>query len=108
MKHIRLLYILGDLQGDFKRLNWFITWEIRRNSEIHQMADDYRKAGVDFQALIIQCGDFAYYWPEEPLQSTRFTACRKWRKAIQKSGGHRRASANPKWQGLGMRPALIL
>ncbi len=48
MKHGRLLYILGDMHRDFKELNWLITGEIKRNPEIRQLADDYRKIGADF------------------------------------------------------------
>lgn len=63
MKHMRQLYILGDIHGDFKALNMFLNQEIRRNPAIRSMAEDCQAAGIDFQALIIQCGDFAYYWP---------------------------------------------
>lgn len=63
MKHTRLIYILGDVHGNFKTLNQFINLEIRKNPGLRRLADENLASGVDFQAMIIQCGDFAYYWP---------------------------------------------
>lgn len=63
MLHARQVYILGDIHGDFRALNDFINREIRQEKSIRTIAGCWKDAGDDFRVIILQCGDFAYYWP---------------------------------------------
>lgn len=65
MLHGRMFLILGDVHGEFGMLNNFINKLVRQNEMFSGMAEIYREAGDDFQVIILQCGDFAYYWPLE-------------------------------------------
>lgn len=65
MVHGRMFLILGDVHGEFGMLNGFINRLVRQNDMFRGMAETYREAGDDFQVIILQCGDFAYYWPLE-------------------------------------------
>lgn len=58
MKHERYIYILGDVHGDFVALNRFINKEIRQNKSLRESVK-----GDDARVMILQCGDFAYFWP---------------------------------------------
>lgn len=63
MVHGRMFLILGDVHGEFGMLNTFINKLVRNNGMFSGMAELYNEAGDDFQIIILQCGDFAYYWP---------------------------------------------
>ena len=62
MHHVILVYVLGDVHADFGRLNAFISKRIRSNRAIRELAADCESKNHDFQILILQCGDFAYFW----------------------------------------------
>lgn len=55
----KLIFILGDVHGDIAMLNTFISKKICANKAIRQLAEE----DPDFQTLIFQCGDMAYFWP---------------------------------------------
>ncbi len=61
MKHGRYIYILGDVHGDFGALNKFINREIRQNKAA-QSPRGFMKKVDDLQVIILQVGDFAYFW----------------------------------------------
>lgn len=59
----KIVYIIGDVHGEFGELNAFINREIRQNRSMRAIAADWRARGADLEVLILQCGDFAFYWP---------------------------------------------
>lgn len=63
MRHGRVIYVLGDVHGDFGALNRFINKEIRQNNLLRAMMLSWREEGDDLQVMILQCGDFAWFWP---------------------------------------------
>lgn len=63
MRHGRFIYILGDVHGRFNLLNDFINKKIRNDRALAAIAPYWKAEGDDLQAIILQCGDFAYYWP---------------------------------------------
>lgn len=63
MRHGRLIYVLGDVHGNFGVLNTFINIEIRQNKGLMSLAPHWRDEGYDLQVIVIQCGDFGYFWP---------------------------------------------
>lgn len=56
----KIVFILGDIHGDMAALNWFINRQIRQSRHIRELAS---KCAVE--AVILQCGDFAFFWPGE-------------------------------------------
>lgn len=60
----RLVYILGDVHGEFGRLNEFINKKIRLHPAVRALAEDCRMNGCELAIDILQCGDFAWFWPE--------------------------------------------
>lgn len=65
MRHGRFIYIMGDVHGEFNRLNSFINTQIRLDKTLKAIAPYWQKDGDDLQVMILQCGDFAYFWPGE-------------------------------------------
>lgn len=63
MRHVRVVFILGDVHGDFGRLNGFINTRIRLNNSLCAIAARWKAERDDFRVLLLQAGDFAYYWP---------------------------------------------
>lgn len=59
----QLIYILGDIHGEFQSLNTFINNEIRTNKKIRSLANDLRKNGKELEIIFLQVGDFAFFWP---------------------------------------------
>lgn len=59
----KIVYVIGDIHGDFGALNTFINKQIRQNKSLRAIAADWRARGEDLEAIILQCGDFAFYWP---------------------------------------------
>lgn len=59
----KLVYILGDIHGEFGHLNEFINKKIRLHSAVRALAEDFRINGRELAVDILQCGDFAYFWP---------------------------------------------
>lgn len=66
MRHGRYIYVLGDVHGGFNCLNSFIHREIRRNSTLASIVPLWKRDGDDFQVILLQCGDFAWFWPLGP------------------------------------------
>lgn len=64
MKTSKMVFIIGDVHGDFSALNEFINKYIRMNKTLRVYADICREAGGNFEVVILQCGDFAYFWPD--------------------------------------------
>lgn len=54
----KIVFILGDVHGDFEKLNEFIDVKIRSHPAIRALAEDSQ-----LEVLILQCGDMAYFWP---------------------------------------------
>lgn len=65
MRHGRIIYILGDVHGQFNDLNEFINRRIRLDKTLRAIAARWKGDGDDFQVMIFRCGDFAYFWPGE-------------------------------------------
>lgn len=63
MRHGRIVYVLGDVHGDFRNLNNFINTKIRQDKTLRSIVPYWKANGDDLRVLIMQCGDFAYYWP---------------------------------------------
>lgn len=63
MRHGRIIYVLGDVHGNFRLLNEFINKKIRLDKTLRTISPRWRKSNDDLQVLILQCGDFAYFWP---------------------------------------------
>ena len=59
----KIIYIVGDLHGDFTSLNFLINQKIRLNRNLRAIAEDWKRRGDDFGVVILQCGDFAWFWP---------------------------------------------
>lgn len=58
-----LPHVLGDVQGGFARLNSFINTYVRRHSAVKALAEDYANGDDEFNVIILQTGDMAFYWP---------------------------------------------
>lgn len=63
MRHGRIIYVLGDVHGAFNILNDFIHHKIRKNRTLKAIAPRWKADGDDLRVIIMQCGDFAYFWP---------------------------------------------
>lgn len=61
----QLIYILGDIHGDWPRLNAFINRHVRQSKAVRRQAAHY----ADFEVIILQCGDFGYWPHTEPQHS---------------------------------------
>lgn len=61
----KIVFILGDVHGDFEKLNEFIDVKIRSHPAIRALAEDSRRNGGELEVLILQCGDMAYFWPRK-------------------------------------------
>lgn len=85
MRHGRFVYVLGDVHGDFDDLNDFIHLKIRKDKTLAAIAARWKADGDDLQAMILQCGDFAWYWP------------RKWKPAIENKVGFLPSGRVPIW-----------
>lgn len=59
----KVVFVLGDVHADFPLLNAFIDREIRSNREMRSLAENCRAAEIRMEILILQCGDFGYFWP---------------------------------------------
>ena len=73
MRHGRYIYLLGDVHSSFYGLNSFINKRIRLDRTLRTIAPYWKRDGDDFQIIILQCGDFAYFWPmgERPVIQNR-------------------------------------
>ena len=60
MPKAQLVYIAGDLHGDWDNLNPCINATIRRSRRIRQLARDF----APLEVIILQTGDFGY-WPHK-------------------------------------------
>lgn len=58
MSQAQLIFIAGDLHGDWVRLNHFIDAEIRQSRRIRELVRDFDSLEI----IILQTGDFGY-WP---------------------------------------------
>lgn len=63
MQHGRMVFVLGNVNGQFDLLDAFIDEIVRQNEMLRGMAALYEEEGGDFQAMILQCGDFLWFWP---------------------------------------------
>ena len=61
----KLVYVLGDIHGEFGALNEFINKEIRTNKKVRALAADLQKKGVKLEVIFLQVGDFGFHWPGE-------------------------------------------
>lgn len=59
----QIIYILGDVHGEFDKLNDFISDRIRNFYILREIALEYKKKNEPFDILIFQVGDFGYFWP---------------------------------------------
>ena len=59
----KLVYVLGDIHGEFGALNSFINKEIRGNKQIRTLAANLKAKGIELEVLFLQAGDFGFYWP---------------------------------------------
>lgn len=59
----KIVYIIGDIHGNFGALNTFINKQMRQNKSMRAIAADWRARGQDLEVIILQCGDFAFFWP---------------------------------------------
>lgn len=59
MPDTKIVFILGDVHGDFALLNKFINKTIRLSRQMRAVAD-----GGKLDIAILQCGDFAWFWPQ--------------------------------------------
>lgn len=64
IKYGAMLYILGDVNGNFGLLNEFIDNNIRRDNFLREMAYRWREGGNRFSIDILQCGDFGFFSPD--------------------------------------------
>ncbi len=62
MKYGKIVFILGDVHGDFAGLNTFINKKIRNSKALRKIAQEWQEKGYKFEIVIMQCGDFAYFW----------------------------------------------
>ena len=60
MKTAQLIYVLGDLHGDWDTLNTFINKKLRQSREFRACASSYD----EMEVLMLQAGDFGY-WPHK-------------------------------------------
>ncbi len=67
MPKAQLIFIAGDLHGDWDRFNHFIDAEIRQPSRIRQLARDF----APLEIIILQTEDFGY-WPHKYDAFRRF------------------------------------
>lgn len=63
MRHGRIIYVLGDVHGEFHRLNDFINKNIRQDKTLRSISPYWKADKSDLEVIIFQCGDFAYFWP---------------------------------------------
>lgn len=61
----KLVYVLGDIHGEFGALNAFINKEIRGNKRIRTLAAGLKAKGIELEVLFLQAGDFGFHWPGE-------------------------------------------
>jgi len=61
----QIIYVLGDVHGEFKALNGFLSNEIRCNAGLRSMVDAAKVADEELEVLFFCCGDFAFHWPYE-------------------------------------------
>ena len=54
---------MGNIDGDFDELNSLINKRIRMDKTFRATAPRWKASGNDLQFLILQCGNFAYFWP---------------------------------------------
>lgn len=59
----QIIYVVGDVHGEFERLNDFIADRIRNFSILREIATEYRQMREPFNIMIFQVGDFGYFWP---------------------------------------------
>lgn len=59
----KVVFVLGDVHAEFPMLNTFIDQQIRHNEELRSLAGKCRSKGVRLEVLMLQCGDFGYFWP---------------------------------------------
>ena len=62
-QNAKMVFVLGDVHGDFSELNNFINKKIRLNRTLSDFAEIRSEDGLGFEVVILQCGDFAYFWP---------------------------------------------
>lgn len=65
MRHARIIYVIGDVHGSFSVLNTFINRKIRQDRTLRAIAARWKGEGNDLQVIILQCGDFAWFWPDD-------------------------------------------
>ena len=58
-----MVFVLGTVNGQFDMLDAFIGEIVGNNALLASMCSLYEENGYDFQAMILQCGDVAYFWP---------------------------------------------
>ena len=59
----KLVFVLGDIHGDFGGLNSFINTHIRTSRAVRELAAQWQRRGAELEVILLQCGDFAFYWP---------------------------------------------
>ncbi|MDR0466293.1 MAG: metallophosphoesterase [Deltaproteobacteria bacterium] len=60
MQKAQLIYVLGDVHGDWRSLNTFINKELRHSREFQNCVSNY----AELEAILLQCGDFGF-WPHK-------------------------------------------
>ena len=61
MRHGRMVFVLGNVKGQFDMLDSFIGEIVGKNDLLASMCGLYEENGYDFQAMILQCDDVAYF-----------------------------------------------
>lgn len=61
----KLVYVLGDIHGEFGALNAFINNKIRDNKRIRTLAAGLKTKGIELEVILLQVGDFGFHWPGE-------------------------------------------
>lgn len=60
--------MVGDIHGEFGKLNSFINKYIRLDVKTRALAEICEAGGKPLEIIILQCGDFGFFWPDEDNQ----------------------------------------
>lgn len=56
----QIVFVLGDVHGDWYELNEFLDFEVRESKKIQELAKQY-----ELEVIVLQVGDFGFFWPGE-------------------------------------------
>lgn len=63
MTENKLVYVVGDIHGAFGKLNAFINRHIRLDAKTRALSEVCEAGGRPLEIVILQCGDFGFFWP---------------------------------------------